>query len=72
MNKEEILALCKELVVFVRDHSTDLLMIKKKRDWFQEKVELLEKEISSLSPEDKAWADKEYKAWHKKVIQNIS
>ncbi len=72
MNKEEVLELCKELVLFVRDRSTDLLMIKRKRDWFQKKVDLLHKEISSLNPDDKMWTDKEYQAWHKKTIQKTS
>jgi len=46
-------------------------MDKKRLDWFQEKLGQLKTGIASLNPDDNAWVDKEYKAWHKETIQKV-
>jgi hypothetical protein len=63
MNKEEILALAKELVLFIRDHGEEGKKDKAKAKWFGEKTLLLKTEAGKLNFQDMLWLDNTYSKW---------
>jgi len=63
MNKKEVLALAKDLVLFLRDHGEEGKKNKAKAKWFKEKTLLLKTEAGKLSLCDLSWLDETYAKW---------
>jgi len=69
MNKEDVLALAKELVLFLRDHGEEGKKDKSKAKWFKEKTLLLKTEAGKLNSCDLLWLDDVYAKWLRQTFK---
>ena len=70
-SKEELLLIYQDLILSLRDRSTELQLNEMFRMDWSAKFKMVKEELATLNSCDSLWFSEEYSKWHKKEIEPL-